>query len=73
MKAAGRGCANEANLVAFDPDWNLKDTKKVVRERSPLMRSYVRPEILQELKGNMFIWEEKRRAWGQRKPRSVNP
>jgi hypothetical protein len=56
----------ESELMDFDPDWDLDKAKKVLRPNSPVFRSYAKPEILRDLKDNLFALEEKRRLFGSK-------
>jgi hypothetical protein len=58
---------DESELMDFDPNWTLDKAKEILKAKSPVFRSYGRPEILKELKDNLFALEEKRRLFGQRK------
>jgi hypothetical protein len=58
---------DESELMDFAPDWNLDNARNVLRAGSPVFRSYARPEILKELKENLFVLEKKRQQFGQRK------
>lgn len=58
---------DESELMDFDPNWDLTKAKEVLKARSPVFRSYGKPEIMKELKHNLFILEEKRRLFGQSK------
>ena len=64
---------DESELMDFDPDWDLETAKKILKAKSPVFRSYGRPEILKELKDNLFLLEEKRRIFGQTKTLNVFP
>ena len=67
---------DKSELMDFDPAWNLEKAKDVLRAKSPVFRSYGKPEILKELKDNLFALEEKRRLFGQQKspnPSSASP
>jgi hypothetical protein len=63
---------DESDLMDFDPDWNLEKAKAILKAKSPVFRSYGRPEIMSELKDNLFILEEKRRLFGQQKRSTSN-
>jgi hypothetical protein len=66
----------DAQLMDFENDWNLDNAKAILRAKSPVFRSYGRPEIMKELKDNLFILEERRRQFGQQKrptPSSKGP
>jgi hypothetical protein len=58
---------DESELMDFDPNWDLDKAKEILKARSPVFRSYGRPEIMKELKDKLFILEEKRRLFGQQK------
>jgi hypothetical protein len=64
---------DESELMDFDPDWDLDKAKRILRAKSPVFRSYGRPEILKELRDNLFVLEEKRRLFGQHKTISTAP
>ena len=55
---------NESELMDFDPDWDLDNARKILKANSPVFRSYAKPEILKDLKDNLFALEEKRRLFG---------
>jgi hypothetical protein len=57
---------DDSELMDFDPDWDLEKAKQILKAKSPVFRSYGRPEILRELKDNLFLLEERRRLFGQR-------
>ena len=58
---------NEFELMDFDPNWDLDKAKQILKAKSPVFRSYGKPEIMRQLKDNLFILEEKRRLFGQQK------
>jgi len=62
---------SESELMDFDPGWDLHKAKQILKSKSPVFRSYGKPEILKELKDNLFSLEEKMRLFGQRK--QTNP
>jgi len=54
----------ESELMDFDPDWDLDKARKILKANSPVFRSYAKPEILRDMKDNLFTLEEKRRLFG---------
>jgi len=55
---------NESELMHFEVDWNLENAQQILKAKSPVFRSYVRPEILSKMRENLFKLEEKRRQFG---------
>ncbi len=58
---------DDSGLMDFAPEWNLDDARTIVKARSPVMRCYARPDIMEELRTNLVVLEETRRKFGQRK------
>jgi len=57
---------DESELMDFAPDWNLEKAKSILKAGSPVFRSYARPDILKELKDNLFVLEKRWQQFGQR-------
>jgi hypothetical protein len=55
-----------SELMDFEPTWNLDNAKNVLNAKSPVFRSDVKPEILTEMKANLFKFEQLRREFGQK-------
>jgi len=57
---------DESDLIDYDPKWNLTDARRVVQSGSPVMRSYIRPDILREIKENKITLQNRWKEEGDR-------
>jgi hypothetical protein len=62
---------DQSELMDFEPTWNLENAKAILCAKSPVFRSDVKPEILTEMKANLFELERRRGDFGQKSSTST--